>query len=119
MMRTTTALLSLLGAMSAATAQTTLVEVDGTTIVQPFGQPADTVGDWDVYSATGGVIGDVEEVLGTDRATATALAVDFDGKEGFADRDVVVPLDQFIWQEGRLVLNATGEAVGQMESWDD
>jgi hypothetical protein len=108
-----------LAVASPAGAQSRFVEVDDATIVQPFGQAADTVDNWDVYSATGGVVGDVEDVLGPDRATATALGVDFDGKEGYADRDVIVPLDQFVWQDGRLVLNATSEAVGQMQGWDD
>lgn len=114
--RAATALFLLTGA---ASAQSALVEVSDRAIVAPFNQTADTVDDWDVYGVDGTKIGEVEEVLGTDANTATALAVDFEGNGGFADRDVIVPLDQFSFTDNRLVLNASGADVGNMPAYDD
>jgi hypothetical protein len=103
-----------------ALAQSNWVEVDDQTIVAPFDAIADIVDDWDVYAPDGREIGDVEDVIGPDRNTATALVVDFDDNAGYGDRDdVVVPLDQFTWQDGRLVLNADPSAIAGMEVWDD
>lgn len=109
----------LLSVSGSALAQATLVEIDDATMVTQFNQNADTVDDWDVYNTAGVEIGEVEDVLGTDRNTPTALGVDLDGKEGYADRDVAIPLDQFTWQNDRLVLNASPEAVAAIPAWDD
>jgi hypothetical protein len=115
---TAAALAALLAAP--ALAQSNWVEVDDQTIVAPFDAIADVVDDWDVYAPDGREIGDVEDVIGPDRNTATALVVDFDDDAGYGDRDdVVVPLDQFTWQDGRLVLNADPSAIAGMEVWDD
>ena len=102
-----------------ALAQSTLVEIDDDVVVAAFGAKADDVDDWDVYDASGTEIGEVEDVVGTDAKTPTALAVDFEGNAGYADRDVVVPLDAFTLQNNRLVLNATPDAVSAMEEWHD
>lgn len=103
----------------AATAQTAWVEVRDNAHVAAFGAIADQVDDWDVYDASGTEIGEVEEVVGPDAATPTALVIDFEGKAGYADRDVVIPLDQFTRENNRLTLNASPEAVGAMEAWKD
>ena len=110
-----------LGALmtGAAMAQTVWVEVGGNVHVAPFGAMADQVDDWDVYDASGVEIGEVEEVVGPDAGTPTALVVDFEGKNGYADRDVVIPLDQFTRANNRLTLDASAEAVGAMETWND
>jgi rRNA processing protein Gar1 len=87
--------------------------------IAAFGAIADQVEDWDVYDASGAEIGEVEEVVGPDAQTAAALVVDFDDKAGYADRDVVIPLDQFTRENNRLTLNASPEAVSAMETWND
>lgn len=102
-----------------ALAQGALVEVNDNVQVPQFSAIADDVDDWDVYDAQGTEIGEVEEVLGTDPNTPTALAVDFDGNGGYADRDVIVPIDQFSQENGRLILRADAAAVTQMETWND
>ena len=102
-----------------ALAQGALVEVDDDVQVPALGAVADTVDDWDVFDASGTGIGEVEDVVGTDARTPTALAVDFDGKAGYPDRDVVVPLDRFTLQGNRLVLDAGPEAVKAMDDWRD
>lgn len=102
-----------------AYAQGVLVKVGDDVQVAPLTATADDVDDWDVFNSEGVEIGEVEEVVGTDANTPTALVVDFDGTAGHTDRDVVIPLDQFTQQNGRLVLNADAAAVGQMPDWHD
>lgn len=104
---------------SAAHAQGALVEVGDSVQVAPFTATANDVDDWDVYNSEGVEVGEVEEVVGTDANTPTALVVDFDGDGDYPDRDVVVPLDQFTQQNGRLILNADAAAVGEMPVWRD
>ncbi len=107
-------------AAGTAYAQQAWVEVNDNVVVQPFNVDADTVEDWNVYSPAGAEIGDVEEVIGADAQSPTALVVDFDDDAGFGDRDdVIVPLDQFTWQDNRLVLNADAAAVSAMPVWND
>ncbi len=102
-----------------AIAQTAWVEIEDDNIqIAEFGASVDDVEDWDVY-ADGTEIGEVEEVVGTDASTPTALVVDFEGNGGYPDQDVVIPLDQFTWENNRLVLNADATAVGGMEVWND
>jgi hypothetical protein len=96
-----------------------LIEIDNDNVqVAEFGASVDQVEDWDVF-AGGAKVGEVEEVVGTDAATPTALVVDFDGSGGFADQDIVVPLDQFSWENNQLVLNADVAAVGGFQVWND
>lgn len=110
---------SLLAGAAFAQTATTWVEIEDNVQVSAFAQTADTVEDWDVY-AGGAKIGEVEEVIGTDANTPTALVVDFDDNAGYGDRDdVVIPLDQFAWENNQLVLNAEASAMGSMEVWDD
>lgn len=119
MKNTIAAVLLIAGIAGPASAQATLVEIADSVMVEPFAANADTVDDWDVHDAAGTKIGEVDEVLGTDANTPTALAIDFEGTGGYADRDVVIPLDQFTLTEGRLVLGSTAEAVGALPTWND
>ena len=116
--RMMTAAVAMLGLSTGVVlAQTALVEVDDKVQVAAFNATVDQVDDLDVYNAAGAKLGEVEEVVGTDNKTPTALVIDFEGKEGFVDQDVVVPLDQFSWENDRLVLSADAAAVGAMEVW--
>ncbi|MGQ2907229.1 MAG: PRC-barrel domain-containing protein [Aliihoeflea sp.] len=101
-----------------AFAQTAWVEIEDNVQVSAFNATVDQIDDWDVY-AGGEKVGEVEEVVGTEAGTATALVVDFEGNGGFADQDMVIPLDQFAWENNQLVLNADAAAVGSMEVWND
>jgi hypothetical protein len=110
---------SLLAGSAFAQTAATWVEIEDNVQISAFGQSADTVEDWDVY-AGGAKIGEVEEIIGTDANTPTALVVDFDDDAGYGDRDdVVIPLDQFAWENNQLVLNAEASVMGSMEVWDD
>ena len=102
-----------------ALAQSAWVEIEDDTIqVGEFGASVDQVDDWDVH-AGGMKVGEVEEVVGNDAATPGALVVDFDGNGGYADQDVVVPLDQFTYENNQLVLNAGPEDVAGFDMWND
>ena len=102
-----------------AFAQSGLVEVRDNVMVEAFAAVADRIDDWDVYDPSGKEIGEVEEVVGPDRDTASALVVDFDDDSAYPDRDVVIPLSEFVYENGRLTLKATPEAVSGMEIWRD
>ena len=104
---------------AAASAQTALVEVPDATIVQPFNIAAGLLDDIDVYTAEGVEVGDVEEILGPDANTPTHLAVDFDNQAGFADRDVLVPIEAFTLDANRLIISLTPQAVAELPTWDD
>lgn len=105
--------------VGAAHAQTKWVEIDDDVQVPALGATADDLDDLDVVDAAGTKLGEVEEVVGVDASAATALVVDFEDIAGYADKDVVVPLDQFSLENGRLVLKADAAAVNGMEVWDD
>ncbi|MFD2238545.1 PRC-barrel domain-containing protein [Aureimonas populi] len=100
-------------------AQQMLVEVDDATIVAPFDIAAGLLDDIDVYTASGVEVGDVEELVGPDRTTATHFAVDFDGDEGYADRDVLIPVDALTLEANRLIISLTPEEVAELPTWDD
>lgn len=107
--------------VGSAFAQSNLVEIRDNVQVEAFGASADRVDDWDVYDSAGTEIGEVDEVVGTDAATPTALVIDFDddNEHAYPDREVVIPLSEFTYENGRLTLNATPEAVRGMPVWDD
>ena len=103
----------------AAMAQTAWVEVRDDAHVAAFGAVADQIDDWDVHDASGAVVGEVEEVVGPNAGTAAALVVDFDGSNGYPDRDVVIPIERFTRADNRLTLDAPADEVGAMEIWTD
>ncbi|MBS9720704.1 PRC-barrel domain-containing protein [Tianweitania sp. BSSL-BM11] len=106
---------------TAALAQTnTWVEVDDKTIVAPFNVDADRLEDMDVQNEAGQKIGEIEDVIGTERSAATALVVDFDDNAGFGDRDdVIVPLDRFSLNGVNIVLKDNAETVAGYETYKD
>ena len=53
----------------------------------------------------GARIGEIDEVVGNDANTPSALVVDFDDRSNFADRDIAIPLDRFTYANGTLTLN--------------
>jgi hypothetical protein len=97
-------------------------EVEADMVIPPFGKQADLIKNMKVYSADGGPIGDIEDVIGFGENQALAVAVDFDGSAGYPDRDdVVVPLNFLSIEENGqyLVLAATPAEVLAMEHYED
>jgi len=114
------ALISVALSSGTALAQTKWVEINDDVSVAPFNLTADEMEDLDVYDATGKRIAEVEEVIGTDAQTPTALAIDFDDSAGYGKTgDVVIPLNQFEMTGNRFVLNADADAVSGMETYND
>lgn len=96
------------------------VEIADNVTVAEFGQTVDAIDDWNVLGPGGNTIGEVEEVVGAQAGTATALTVDFDDRAGFGNRDdVVIPLSQFTFLDNRLTLTADAAAIGRMEVYND
>ena len=112
---------STLALAATAFAQTAWVEIaDDVTVAEFGGQNVDAIDDWDVFGPDGAEIGEVEDVLGVEAGTATALSVEFEDAAGYGDRDdVIVPLDQFTFADNKLTLNADAAAVSAMEVYDD
>jgi sporulation protein YlmC with PRC-barrel domain len=103
-----------------AAAQTTWVEIADQATVAPLSRSVDQVDDMDVYDASGKKIGEIEEVLGQNADTASALTVDFDDDAEYGGRDnVIVPLEMFQLDGERLILSADAEAMSSMEVWED
>lgn len=110
----------LLAFAGAASAQSQWVEIEDAVTVSELNQTADAVEDMDVYNGAGQKVGDVEEVLGQDASTATALVVDFDDDAGYGDRDdVVVPLERFSMNGPNLVLDADVATVASYPVYND
>lgn len=104
-----------------ALAQGGWTEVPDSTMVEAFGLSADDVEDLDVVDASGGKIGEVEDVLARNGKPA-ALGIEFEGFSDYSpgkDLDVIVPLDQFTLDQNRLKLNADAAAVKAMETYPD
>lgn len=116
----TASLTFVLGLVSTiAIAQERLVKVSDSAILMPWNLSADAVEDMNVMNLQGQKVGEVEEVIGTNEATPTALAIDFEGNGGYADRDVMIPLSNFDAGSTGLALNADMAQVTAMATWDD
>lgn len=108
----------LAASLGAAAAQTGLVELRDSVHVAAFGMTVDRIDDLDVF-VDGRKVGDVEEVLGTDASTATALVVDFEDDAGYPDRDAIVPIGRFTLDGNRLVTDVTPAEAASFPEWDD
>lgn len=103
-----------------ALAQTAWVEIADNVVVTEFNQNVAAIDDWDVMGPDEMKIGEVEDVIGAQAGTATALTVEFEDNAGFGNRDdVIVPLDQFAFADNRLTLNADAAAIGGMDVYND
>ncbi|MCF3933071.1 hypothetical protein L1787_06535 [Acuticoccus sp. M5D2P5] len=99
----------------------TLVELDDDFVVPGFNLPVDVLDDYDVVDRNGEYVGDVEEVVGPDRQTATSIVVEFDGPGWLFDDDVerVVDITLFTIDGERLVLDMTEDAVRSLPVYKD
>ena len=97
-----------------AYAQSQFFEVDETVSVD-----ADQADEYDVYDATGRKIGEVEEVVGSNRAMADAFVVDFeDALTEYGDEERVIPLTEFKF-DGKGFVLSDGADVETMPTWID
>ena len=108
------------GPATAQTGQPAWMEIADGVTVAPFSMTVDQLDDFDVHDASGRKIGEVEEVLGTSPDSPSALAIDFDDGAGYGDRgDVIVPLEMFRLDGGRLILSLDAGAIASMPVWRD
>ena len=102
-----------------AYAQSQFFEVDETVSVPGFEMDADQADEYDVYDATGRKIGEVEEVVGSNRAMADAFVVDFeDALTEYGDEERVIPLTEFKF-DGKGFVLSDGADVETMPTWID
>lgn len=109
----------LLGATGAFAQTAALVEVADATMIPMINANADKLEDLDIHDAAGQKIGEIEEVLGPDAATPSAVAVDFDDKAGFGREDRVVPLQSLTLDGVKLTLSADAATVGSLPVYND
>lgn len=115
------AALALAGVLVApgAFAQSALVEIDDAVAIPGLNMTADALDDMDLHDAAGTKIGEVEEVIGTDKQTPTAVSVDFDDRAVAGDKDRVVDLSALKADAGKLMLSMDAAAIGQLPVYDD
>lgn len=119
MMRLAASAAVLLVATGLAMAEDKLIELEDTVMVAPLGMSVEQIEDLDVY-VDGRKVGEVEEVIGTDPASPTALVIDFDGDSVFGDRDdMIVQIARFVASGGRLVTDLSPTEVASLDVWKD
>ncbi len=93
-----------------------LIELDDDQLgVLVLGLSVDQIEDLDVYDAQGTKLGEVEDVLGTDAMTATALVVDLEG----VDLDVIVDLAGLEVRDNRIITTLTAQELRALPAWND
>jgi len=106
---------------TAAFAQTAapagLIELDGDQASAiTLGMTIDQLEDMDIFDAQGTKLADVEEVLGTDANTPSAVAIELEGSD---DIDVVLDLSALQLADNRLVTNLSVEELRALPTWND
>ena len=119
-MRISLPALALILAAGPLAAQSKLVEVTGDATVPSLTLSADLVDNMEVYAADMTKLGEVEEVLGENPSTASAIAVEFEDEllEGQEDTRVV-ELSQFTKDGDRLILDVDLATLADLPVWDD
>lgn len=97
---------------------TDLTEVDDDSkMVSPWGVPADSVSEMDVYDAAGKKIGEVDAVLQDKDGEIKGVAVGYGGFLGFGEQGAIVTLDQVKLKDGSLVTELTEDQLSQQPAW--
>ncbi|WP_427023378.1 hypothetical protein ACP4J4_12540 [Aureimonas ureilytica] len=106
---------------AAANAQTaSLVEVNDNVMLMPWNMSADAVEDAKVLQKGDGIeLGEVEEVLGTDANTPTALAVEFKGTTTGFTGTKIIPIDRFAPDGSRLTLSTSAAEVASFPEYSN
>ena len=106
---------------AAANAQSaSLVEVNDNVMLMPWNMSADAVEDAKVLQKGDGIeLGEVEEVLGTDANTPTALAVEFKGATTGFTGTKIIPIDRFAPDGSRLTLSTSAAEVASFPEYSN
>lgn len=100
----------------------TVVELDDDFVLPTLNLPIDALDDYDLEDRDGNDIGEIEEVIGPDESTATAIVVEFDGPGWFFnDEDVerVVDIGKFSIQGEKLIIDISQDDVIKLPIYQD
>lgn len=106
-------------AQSSTTSQQWVEVRDESIQVQELGLSVDQLEDMDLYHESGFQIGEVEDVLGTDRDTPLAVAVDIDTRNSRDDQDAIIAFTDLKLVDNRLVTSLTAEQIEALPRWND
>jgi sporulation protein YlmC with PRC-barrel domain len=90
---------------------------DNKKLVKPWGVPADSVAEMDVYDANGKKIGQVDAVLQDKNGEIRGVAVGYGGFLGFGEKGAIVTLDQLQLKDGTLVTEIDEDQLAQQPEW--
>ena len=99
-----------------------LVELDDDFVLPTLNLPVDALDDYDLVDRNGEYVGEIEEVVGPDANTATAIVVEFDGPGWFlTDDDVerVVDIGKFSIEGDKLVIDIVADDAIKLPVYDD
>ncbi len=101
---------------------TNMVELDDDFVLPTLNLPVDALDDYELVDRNGTYVGEVEEVIGPDANTATAIVVEFDGPGWFlTDDDVerVVDIGKFSIEGDRLVIDIVADDAIKLPVYKD
>jgi hypothetical protein len=115
----TAALLMTTAALGQSDTAANWIEIDDDALQVPgLSTTVGALDDMDVFNAAGEKIGEVDEVLGAEAATPSAVAVELeDGASD--DKTVILQLTELTSAEGRLVTQMTREQLDALPDFDD
>jgi sporulation protein YlmC with PRC-barrel domain len=90
---------------------------DNKKLVKPWGVPADSVAQMDVYDNAGKKIGQVDTVLQDKNGEIKGVAVGYGGFLGFGEKGAIVTLDQLKLKDGALVTDISEDQLSTLPEW--
>lgn len=101
-------------------ADSIMVEVDDDSLsVAAFNTTVGELEDMVLYGADGERVGEIEDVLGSQDGTVTAVAVEVGGLLGVGEREVIIPIDAIELDGLRLSIDYTREEIQELPQWAD
>jgi hypothetical protein len=105
-------------AMAQTAAPVRYVELeDDKASVAALGLTVGQVKDMDIIDNAGNKVAEIEEVLGSDADTATALAIDLETSD--IDDDVLIDFGAVELVNNQIVTSLSAEALAALPIWDD
>lgn len=99
-----------------------LVELDDDFVLPTLNLPVDALDDYELVDRNGEYVGEIEEVVGPNENTATAVVVEFDGPGWFlTDDDVerVVDISKFSIEGDALVIDIVADDAIKLPVYKD
>ncbi len=93
----------------------TVVPLESTTVVQPFGVTVGELESKAITDAQGNRLGDIERVIGTAEQGPTALVIDAENSES----EFIVPLERFRSTNGTITVDVTAAELAQLPVYTD